>query len=276
MNAVMAGAPAESMPLLCAAIDAMADPVFNLFALNTTTSCVVPGMFVNGPARHTLSIPFDAGCFGGAPGPAPAIGRAAAPRDAQRRRSGRRRQLEERVRAAGPGRGHRRGRMGGALAVAAAGRAAGRRRERRHRARLHRDDRRRRHRRRQRPGPRSRSSASRSRSPARTRSSAPTTAPRSSCALAPPWADLIAKAYPDIEDVQERLWAHAALPVDRWPAAAPGEGGRERPRRRRRSRAPGGEPRAHAGHGVRRPRQPARARAAQLRADPCGDAPVLT
>ena len=36
--------------------------------------------------------------------------------------------------------------------------------------------------------------------------------------LAPPWADLIAKAYPDVEDVQERLWAHAALPVDRWPA----------------------------------------------------------
>ena len=63
------------MPLLCAAIDAMADPVFNLFALNTTTSCVVPGMFVNGP-RHMLSIPFDAGCFGGAAGPAPAIGRA--------------------------------------------------------------------------------------------------------------------------------------------------------------------------------------------------------
>src|SRR5207302_384894 len=36
--------------------------------------------------------------------------------------------------------------------------------------------------------------------------------------LAPPWADLIAKAYPDVEDVQERLWAHAALPIDRWPA----------------------------------------------------------
>jgi hypothetical protein len=50
--------------------------VFNLFALNTTTSCVVPGMFVNGPARHTLAIPFDAGCFGGAAGPGPAIGRA--------------------------------------------------------------------------------------------------------------------------------------------------------------------------------------------------------
>ena len=36
--------------------------------------------------------------------------------------------------------------------------------------------------------------------------------------LAPPWADLIARAYPKIGDVQERLWAHAALPVSWWPA----------------------------------------------------------
>jgi len=53
-------------------------PVFNLFALNTTTSCVVPGVFVNGPARHALSIPFDAGCFGGTAGPLrPSAGRCA-------------------------------------------------------------------------------------------------------------------------------------------------------------------------------------------------------
>lgn len=76
VNAVMAGAPAASMPLLCTAVEAMADPEFNLFALNTTTSCVVPGMFVNGPLRHALDVPFAAGCFGGVAGPAPAIGRA--------------------------------------------------------------------------------------------------------------------------------------------------------------------------------------------------------
>ncbi|HZP28782.1 MAG TPA: hypothetical protein VFC99_07510 [Acidimicrobiia bacterium] len=76
VNAVMAGAPPESMPLLCAAIEAMADPEFNLFALNTTTSCVVPGIFVNGPSRDRLGIPYEAGCFGGAAGPGPAIGRA--------------------------------------------------------------------------------------------------------------------------------------------------------------------------------------------------------
>jgi hypothetical protein len=76
VNAVMAGAPAASMPLLCAAVAAMAEPSFNLFALNTTTSCVVPGIYVNGPAREAMKIPYGAGCFGGEAGPAPAIGRA--------------------------------------------------------------------------------------------------------------------------------------------------------------------------------------------------------
>ncbi len=38
-------------------------------------------------------------------------------------------------------------------------------------------------------------------------------------AIAPPWASLIAKSYPDIETVQERLWEHAALPADWWPKA---------------------------------------------------------
>ena len=76
VNAVLAGAPSESMPLLCAAVEAMSDPDFNLFALNTTTSCVVPGVFVNGPARDELGIPYGPGCFGGVSGPAPAIGRA--------------------------------------------------------------------------------------------------------------------------------------------------------------------------------------------------------
>jgi len=76
INAVMAGAPAESMGLLCAAIEACVDPALDLFSLNTTTSSVVPGVFVNGPARHTLELPMEAGCFGGVAGAAPGIGRA--------------------------------------------------------------------------------------------------------------------------------------------------------------------------------------------------------
>ena len=76
VNAVMAGAPPEAMPLLVASMEAMAEPDFNLFALNTTTCCVVPGMFVNGPVRHECNIPYGVGCFGGEAGPGPAIGRA--------------------------------------------------------------------------------------------------------------------------------------------------------------------------------------------------------
>jgi hypothetical protein len=76
INAVMAGAPAAAMPLLRAAVEAMADPGFELHALNATTGSVTPALVVNGALRHTLGIPFAAGCLGGADGFAPAIGRA--------------------------------------------------------------------------------------------------------------------------------------------------------------------------------------------------------
>lgn len=76
INAVMAGAPAESMPLLIASMEAMADPQFNLFALNTTTCCVVPAMIVNGQARLDLKLPMGPGCFGGEAGNGASIGRA--------------------------------------------------------------------------------------------------------------------------------------------------------------------------------------------------------
>ncbi len=76
INAVMAGAPAEAMPLLCAAVEACVDPDLDLFSLNTTTSSVAPGVFVNGPVRHALELPMEAGCFGGVAGAAPGIGRA--------------------------------------------------------------------------------------------------------------------------------------------------------------------------------------------------------
>jgi len=36
--------------------------------------------------------------------------------------------------------------------------------------------------------------------------------------IAPPWADLIAAAYPDVDEVQSQLARHAALPVSWWPA----------------------------------------------------------
>ncbi|HMF05111.1 MAG TPA: hypothetical protein VKH17_09875 [Acidimicrobiia bacterium] len=216
VNAVMAGALAEAMPLLCTAVDAMADPSFNLFALNTTTSCVVPGVFVNGPARHELSIPFDAGCFGGVAGPAPAIGRAL--RLVMRNVAGQVVGVSSKSVFGQPGRvagivvgeweerspwaplAERRGVTGNAVTVHGCtgtidvadivsdnGRdlleVIG------------------------------------------TSLAFPGTnafigshhGAEILVCLAPPWADLIAKAYPAIEDVQERLWARASLLLDRWP-----------------------------------------------------------
>ncbi len=76
VNAVMAGAPPESLGLLVAALDAMSDPDFELFSLNATTGSVVPAVIVNGPIRNELPIPYGTGCLGGVAGPAPAIGRA--------------------------------------------------------------------------------------------------------------------------------------------------------------------------------------------------------
>jgi len=76
INAVMAGAAPESMPLIIAALEAMGDPDFELFGLNATTAPVVPLTLVNGPIRDRLNIPYRHGCLGGAPTTALAIGRA--------------------------------------------------------------------------------------------------------------------------------------------------------------------------------------------------------
>jgi len=76
INAVMAGAQPESLPVIIAALEAMANENFELFGQNTTTAPVYPVTIVNGPIRDKLSIPYRHGCFGGAATPAVAIGRA--------------------------------------------------------------------------------------------------------------------------------------------------------------------------------------------------------
>jgi hypothetical protein len=76
INAVMAGAAPESLPLIIAALEAMAASDFELFGLNATTAPVVPLTLVNGPIRDRLNIPCRHGCLGGAPTTALAIGRA--------------------------------------------------------------------------------------------------------------------------------------------------------------------------------------------------------
>jgi hypothetical protein len=76
INAVMAGAPADSLELIIAAIEAIAEPDFELYGLNATTAPVYPAFVVNGPVRDRLKIPYSYGCAGGVSTRANAIGRA--------------------------------------------------------------------------------------------------------------------------------------------------------------------------------------------------------
>jgi hypothetical protein len=76
INAVMAGAPPESLELLIAAIAAIADPDFELYGVNTTTAPVYPAFVVNGRVRDDLAIPYGYGCLGGVATKTAAIGRA--------------------------------------------------------------------------------------------------------------------------------------------------------------------------------------------------------
>lgn len=218
VNAVMAGAPAAAMPLLCAALEAMTDPVLNLFALNTTTSCVVPGVFVNGRVRHELDIPYGAGCFGGQAGPGPAIGRAI--RLVMRNVGGQVVGVSSKSVFGQPGR--------------VTGIVVGEWEERSPWAPLAR-----------RRGVAADANALTVHGCTGTIDVADIVADKGvdlleliakslafpgtnafigghhgaeiMVAIAPPWADLIAKAYPDIDAVQEQLWSGAALPVSWWP-----------------------------------------------------------
>ena len=218
VNAVMAGAPAESMPLLIAAVDAMADPLFNLFALNTTTCCVVPAMIVNGPVRHDLKLPMGPGCFGGEAGNGAAIGRAT--RLIMRNVGGQKVGLNSKSVFGQPGR--------------VVGMCVAEWEERSPWAPLA-----------QRRGVAPDTDALTVHGATGTIDVADIVADNGvdlleiigkslafvgtnafigahhgaeiMVAIAPPWAELIARAYPNIEDVQERLHEHAKLPVTWWP-----------------------------------------------------------
>jgi hypothetical protein len=64
INAVMAGVPPRLFPVVVAAVDAIMDPAFNLFAVQATTSSASPMVVVNGPLRRELGFNCGAGCFG--------------------------------------------------------------------------------------------------------------------------------------------------------------------------------------------------------------------
>jgi hypothetical protein len=64
INAVMAGCRPGVMPVLVTALEAMLDPVFNLYAVQATTHPVAPLVIVHGPAVDRLGMHAGAGVFG--------------------------------------------------------------------------------------------------------------------------------------------------------------------------------------------------------------------
>lgn len=64
VNAVMAGCRPEYFPVVLAAVEAMLEPAFNLFAVQATTHPCAPCLIVNGPVVRELGINARYGAFG--------------------------------------------------------------------------------------------------------------------------------------------------------------------------------------------------------------------
>jgi len=64
VNAVLAGCKPEYFPAVVAAVRAVCEPRFNLYAINTTTCCATPVVMINGPARRALGIECGYSCLG--------------------------------------------------------------------------------------------------------------------------------------------------------------------------------------------------------------------
>src|SRR5204862_1071512 len=64
INAVMAGCKPESLPVVITAIEALADPLFNLDSVQATTHPVAPLIVVNGPIAREIGLNGGYNCFG--------------------------------------------------------------------------------------------------------------------------------------------------------------------------------------------------------------------
>jgi len=64
INAVLAGCDPQALPLLVAAVEAIADPIFNLQAIQATTNPVAVWLVVNGPAAQSLGVNAGWNCLG--------------------------------------------------------------------------------------------------------------------------------------------------------------------------------------------------------------------
>ena len=76
INAVMAGCLPAYFPVVVAAVEAMADPAFNLYAVQATTHPCAPLVIVNGPIRNELGFNSGSGAYGPGWRPNAAVGRA--------------------------------------------------------------------------------------------------------------------------------------------------------------------------------------------------------
>ncbi|MGA2958802.1 MAG: hypothetical protein ABSF48_24160 [Thermodesulfobacteriota bacterium] len=64
VNAVMAGARPEYLPVIIAAVEAIADPDFDLYGVQTTDESVTPLLIINGPVIKDLNINYGFGALG--------------------------------------------------------------------------------------------------------------------------------------------------------------------------------------------------------------------
>jgi hypothetical protein len=64
INAVMAGCRPSYLPVVVGAVEAAADPAFNLNGVQATTHVSAPLIVINGPVRHCLQVNCGANCFG--------------------------------------------------------------------------------------------------------------------------------------------------------------------------------------------------------------------
>ncbi|MBI2906043.1 MAG: hypothetical protein HYX92_00155 [Chloroflexi bacterium] len=63
-NAVMAGCLPSYFPVVVAAVEAIAEPEFSLFRVNSTTNSVGVMLVINGPIRHEIEVNCGYGVFG--------------------------------------------------------------------------------------------------------------------------------------------------------------------------------------------------------------------
>lgn len=68
INAVMAGCEPRHLPLVIAALEAIAEPGYNGYGIGATTGPATAMLIVNGPLRDAMEINYRTGCLGGAVG----------------------------------------------------------------------------------------------------------------------------------------------------------------------------------------------------------------